>query len=108
MDQVLTVCFGNVIGYDVVLFGWLQILELCTVILMSWNPEPVNGYGEATDFGAYVTKKVMIWLTRVEGVFLLDGVNGRLAVKSDSNGSCMYVVFFTGCFDDEETARYSS
>ena len=106
--QVLTVCFGDVISYDVVLFGWVQIFELCAVILMSWNPEPFYGYGEAFDFGAYVMKEVVIWLTRIEGMFLLDGVNGRLAVKSNSNGSCTYVAFFTGCFDDEEAARYSS
>ena len=38
-------------------------------------------------------------------MFLLDGVNGRLAVESDGNGSSAYVVFVTGCFDDEETTR---
>ena len=104
---MLIVCFGNVISYDVVLFSWLQVLELYAVVLVSWHPEPIYRYGEASDFCTYVTKEVVIWLTRIEGLFLLDRVNGRLTVKSDGDGSSVYVVFFVGGSDDEEAARNS-
>ena len=62
-------------------------MKLDMVILLACNPDPAYSDGELCYFVAYISKEIMVWLTAVEWLVLLDRVQGRLAIKSEGDGS---------------------
>ena len=59
---MVRVDFGNVVGYDVILCNGGQRLELGLIILVAFDPHPLDFDGKSKEFGSNVTKKIEVWL----------------------------------------------
>ena len=92
LDENMNICFGNVVGYHIILCDGREMVEGCVIILVAFDPNPINFDGKLLEFCSDVTKKIKIRLLGFEGLCTRDCVQCQFAVKTHHNGSFGEVV----------------